>query len=306
MNTTIISTGHHRADCCATSIDLATWRNGTRFHRRVDGPNGGDNSRPLGVHSPSDLRPQASTSGWRQGILRCSVERISFLWHRRIPLLVYQRQGLCGAILQQGPHQSGRKNAIASSTECGSLRITDRSSSRQIIWTWHILTSHWLGRYCDGNIIFKRKISTSTMFPKGGSPRSPGRIIAAMWEPHASQTRVRKEAEVTAILSALQPEQHLSDEVYDKIAAVHNSSVGPWGHVKCKLKLKDLSVSDRMISTFIRQCPCCQVMCVVQSIWGDPPGLYYSASLTCTVHTVHHMSFPLSHVDVSSSTYVLS
>ena len=54
--------------------------------------------------------------------------------------------------------------------------------------------------------------------------------------------------------------QDLSNEVYDKIVAVHNSSVGHWGHAKCKLKLNDPSVSDRMISTFIRQCPCCQVM----------------------------------------------
>ena len=53
-------------------------------------------------------------------------------------------------------------------------------------------------------------------------------------------------------LSALQPKQHLSNEVYDKIAAVCNSSVDHWGN--------DPSVSDRMISTFIRQCPCCQVM----------------------------------------------
>jgi hypothetical protein len=64
----------------------------------------------------------------------------------------------------------------------------------------------------------------------------------------------------TATLSALQPKQHLSNEVYDKIAAVHNSSVGHWGQAKCRLKLDDPSVTDRMISTFIRQCPCCQVM----------------------------------------------
>ena len=61
-------------------------------------------------------------------------------------------------------------------------------------------------------------------------------------------------------LSALQPKQHLSNEVYDKIAAIHNSSVGHWGHDKCKLKLNDPSISDRMISTFIRQCPCCHLM----------------------------------------------
>jgi hypothetical protein len=41
----------------------------------------------------------------------------------------------------------------------------------------------------------------------------------------------------TATLSALQPKQHLSYEVYDKIAAVHNSSVGHWGQAKCRAKL---------------------------------------------------------------------
>jgi hypothetical protein len=43
----------------------------------------------------------------------------------------------------------------------------------------------------------------------------------------------------TATLSALQPKQHLSDEVYDKIAAVHNSSVGHWGQAKCRAKLNE-------------------------------------------------------------------
>ena len=33
---------------------------------------------------------------------------------------------------------------------------------------------------------------------------------------------------------------------------------------------------------------------------------YYSVSLTCTVHTVTSHVFPVSHVEVSSSTYVLS
>ena len=48
--------------------------------------------------------------------------------------------------------------------------------------------------------------------------------------------------------------------MYDKIAVVHNSSVGYWGHAKCKLKLNEPSVSDRIISSLIRQCPYCQVM----------------------------------------------
>ena len=83
--------------------------------------------------------------------------------------------------------------------------------------------------------------------------RSCENHLSAKQEPEKKQGR-------TATLLALQPKQHLSSEVYDKIAAVHNSSVGHWGHAKCKLRLNDPSVSDRMISTFIRQCPCCQVM----------------------------------------------
>jgi hypothetical protein len=66
----------------------------------------------------------------------------------------------------------------------------------------------------------------------------------------------QKGTERTAILSALQPKQHIPEDVYVKIAAVHNSSVGHWGQAT----LNDPSITDRMISMFIRQCPCCQVM----------------------------------------------
>ena len=43
----------------------------------------------------------------------------------------------------------------------------------------------------------------------------------------AKQEPERKQGR-TATLQALQPKQHISNEVYDKIAAVHNSSVGHW------------------------------------------------------------------------------
>jgi len=59
--------------------------------------------------------------------------------------------------------------------------------------------------------------------------------------------------EKTAILSALQPKQHIPEEVYVKIAVVHNSSVEHWGQAKCKRTLNDPSITDRMISTFIQQ-----------------------------------------------------
>jgi hypothetical protein len=53
------------------------------------------------------------------------------------------------------------------------------------------------------------------------------------------------------ILAALKPKQSLPDKVYDKIAAVHNSSKSHWGQRLTRKRLND---------QFIRQCPCCQVM----------------------------------------------
>ena len=70
----------------------------------------------------------------------------------------------------------------------------------------------------------------------------------------------KKRTDRTAILSTLQSKQHIPEDVYAKIAAVHSSRVGHWGQAKCKRTLNDPSITDRMISTFIRQCPCCQVM----------------------------------------------
>jgi len=36
--------------------------------------------------------------------------------------------------------------------------------------------------------------------------------------------------------------------------------MGHWGHALTKRRLNDFSVTDRMITEFIQQCPCCQVM----------------------------------------------
>ena len=114
--------------------------------------------------------------------------------------------------------------------------------------------------------------------------------MPAKQEPEKKQGR-------TATLSALQPKQHLSNEVYDKIAAVHNSSVGHWGHAKCKLKLNDPSVSDRMISTFIRlpgdeppEGPNQDAplhLRLLQSIRGDPPGPHRPIETRCPRQHVH-------------------
>ena len=51
--------------------------------------------------------------------------------------------------------------------------------------------------------------------------------LLRLCENHMPPKQVQETQKVkTATLSALQSKQHLSNEVYDKIAAVHNSSVG--------------------------------------------------------------------------------
>ncbi len=106
----------------------------------------------------------------------------------------------------------------------------------------------------------------------------------------------------TATLSALQSKQHLSNEVYDKIAAVHNSSVGHWGQAKCRFKLDDLSVTDRMTPQYVhsavpvlsgdeppedpdKESPL--HLCLVPSIRGDSPGPHRSSQTGYTWQHVH-------------------
>ena len=60
--------------------------------------------------------------------------------------------------------------------------------------------------------------------------------LSRLCENHIPVKQDAETRKTTATLSALQPKQHLSDEVYDKIAAVHNSSVGNWGQAKCRAK----------------------------------------------------------------------
>jgi transposase InsO family protein len=70
----------------------------------------------------------------------------------------------------------------------------------------------------------------------------------------------REAASRPILLAALQTKQVIPEEQYKRIAAVHNSNLGHWGLAMTKKRLNDPSVTDRMISEFIRQCPCCQVM----------------------------------------------
>ena len=53
---------------------------------------------------------------------------------------------------------------------------------------------------------------------------------------------------------------HIPDAAFKQIAKVHNSMVGHWGLQKCRERLNDPMITDRTITQFIHQCPCCQVM----------------------------------------------
>ena len=70
----------------------------------------------------------------------------------------------------------------------------------------------------------------------------------------------REAASRPTILATLQTKQLIPEEQYRRIAAVHNSNLGHWGQALTKKRLNDPAVTDRMISEFIQQYPCCQVM----------------------------------------------
>ena len=55
---------------------------------------------------------------------------------------------------------------------------------------------------------------------------------------------------------------HILNAIFRVIAGVHNSTVGHHGLQMCKkrLKAKGYNFTDTMITHFIRQYPCCQVM----------------------------------------------
>ena len=62
----------------------------------------------------------------------------------------------------------------------------------------------------------------------------------------------RRQQAVT--LSALQPRHAIPEDKFEQIARMHNSSLDHWGHALTKRRLNDLSVTDRMITEFIRHC----------------------------------------------------
>jgi hypothetical protein len=90
-----------------------------------------------------------------------------------------------------------------------------------------------------------------------GVPYALSRLCENMMPVRKDQEE-RQQRAVT--LSALLPLQAIPENKFRWIAKVHNSSMGHWGHALTKRRLNDLSVTDRMITVFIRQCPRCQVM----------------------------------------------
>ncbi len=75
----------------------------------------------------------------------------------------------------------------------------------------------------------------------------------------ATTTCLKKKAR-SQLTSDIKPSwSHLSRNIAYPMQ-VHNSMVGQWGLQKCREFLKDPTITDRTITQFIRQCPCCQVM----------------------------------------------
>ena len=87
-----------------------------------------------------------------------------------------------------------------------------------------------------------------------------------------------------AFLATLEPKNCIPDAIFRQIAAVHNSMVGHWGLEKCRERLNDPTITDRTITQFIRQCPCCQVM-------SRLPILIKTHPFTCaSTHRPHRSS----------------
>ncbi len=86
--------------------------------------------------------------------------------------------------------------------------------------------------------------------------------LSRLCENHMLSTESEKPAHKRhqAFLASIEPKHHIPDAVFKLIAAVHNSTGGHWGLQKCREFLNDPTITDRTITQFIRQCPCCQVM----------------------------------------------
>ena len=155
----------------------------------------------------------------QQGISNC--QDLYFiedkLWHRRMPL-------------------HGHSSAKPSSDRKEVRLFEDLLDNRPFIWIWRISTSHWLERYCDGIVIFKIKTSTFAMFPERKFTKECRThclsYVRTTCQPHKNQ---KKKQGRTAVLSALQPMEHLSDDV---LARSQRSTTQAWVIVSCQVQAK--------------------------------------------------------------------
>ena len=89
------------------------------------------------------------------------------------------------------------------------------------------------------------------------------------------------------VSSAMKPSFHIPSKIFNVLSEVHSTKVGHHGRHMCKKRLKDKghAITDRMITQFTRQCPCCQVMNrlripiymrFLQPLRGDPFGSHWT------------------------------
>ena len=91
-----------------------------------------------------------------------------------------------------------------------------------------------------------------SLFPKFGRQWGFCAYTFSQLTVRSNVDRLRHMLRIHSILNAIFP----------VIAGVHNSEVGHHGLQMCKkrLKAKGYNFTDRIITQFIRQCPCCQEM----------------------------------------------
>ena len=85
----------------------------------------------------------------------------------------------------------------------------------------------------------------------------------------------------------------IPDAVVKQIAKVHNSMVGHWGLQKCRERLNDPTITDRSITLFIRQCPCCQVMSWLKILYRTHPFTCASYNPFESLHIDHIGPLPV-------------
>jgi hypothetical protein len=105
-----------------------------------------------------------------------------------------------------------------------------------------------------------------------------------------------------AFLASIEPKHRIPDSFFKQRAKVHNSMDGHWGLQKCRERLNDPTITDRTITQFIRQCPCCQVMSRLKILIGTHPFTCASYNPFESLHIDHIGPLP---VDDKGNTHIL-